>query len=109
MTVRENHLLDFAFADARVHVGDFIHDAGIAADVDEGVYVFNALPVAQHKIGVGAVDFIAGLNADDIHAAPSRLRKIWASPTSCSKWDDSSSGIFCVCSIARMPCGSRAV
>ena len=56
MVMGENYLLNRHLAEAGGESLDFLQDKAVDARIDQGVEVFDPVPVAEDQIGVAAVD-----------------------------------------------------
>ena len=48
---------------------DLVQDIAVGARVDEGVNIFDAVPIAQDQIGITAVNLRIFVERNDLHAA----------------------------------------
>ena len=75
----------------------------VVSHVDEGVHVLELFPVPHDEVDVAGVHVVLPFDRGNLHDATSTFLNTWPSATIWVKCPESSDGIFCVCSVTRIP------
>lgn len=100
MRMGKNDTLDRLFANTRRKNGYHPDDAPVGTHVDESVDIVQAVPFTEHEICLSGIDGALRTEEMDSHERSTFLNNC-ASEVTWSKNGTNSSGIFCVCSVAK--------